>query len=315
MYITGGIGSEKGTEGFGKDFALGNRDSYSETCAAIGNVMWNWRMLQITGNCKYADLIEKLLYNAMLVGQSIDGKKYTYDNPLISHSKDERKEWFLCACCPPNIARTIASLGKHIYSTSEKGIWIHQYIGNTTNIDFLSNLIKISQKSHFPWKGKVEIHLNLGKSQKFSIFLRIPNWSIDAELKVNGIKHSDGLSKGKYVEILRNWLDNDIIQLTFKLKPNLIESDPRIKDNRSRAAISYGPLIYCLEQKDNKKFDIFKTIIPRNQEFIVKYKSELLGGINIITGKNSNKEIFTAIPYFAWSNRGPDKMQIWHKSI
>ncbi len=315
MYITGGIGSERSIEGFGKDFALGNRDSYSETCAAIGNVMWNWRMLQITGNCKYADLIEKLLYNAMLVGQSIDGKKYTYDNPLISHGKDERKEWFLCACCPPNIARTIASLGQYTYSTSEKGIWIHQYIGNRTNINFRSNLIKISQKSLFPWKGKVEIHLNLSKSQKFSIFLRIPNWSIDAELKVNGIKHSDGLSKGKYVEILRNWLDNDIILLTFKMKPNLIESDPRIKDNRGRAAISYGPLIYCLEQKDNKKFDIFKTIIPRNQELIVKYKPELLGGINIITGKNSNNEIFTAIPYFAWSNRGPDKMQIWHKSI
>ncbi len=315
MYVTGGIGSERSIEGFGKDFALGNRNSYSETCAAIGNLMWNWRMLQITGNCKYADLIEKLLYNAMLVGQSIDGKKYTYDNPLISHGKDERKEWFLCACCPPNIARTIASLGQYIYSTSEKGIWIHQYIGNTTNINFRSNLIKISQKSLFPWKGKVEIHLNLSKSQKFSIFLRIPNWSIDAELKVNGIKHSDGLSKGKYVEILRNWLDNDIILLTFKMKPNLIESDPRIKDNRGREAISYGPLIYCLEQKDNKKFDIFKTIIPRNQEFIVKYKPELLGGINIITGKNSNNEIFTAIPYFAWSNREADKMQIWNKSI
>ncbi len=315
MYITGGIGSERSIEGFGKDFALGNRESYSETCAAIGNMMWNWRMLQITGNCKYADLIEKILYNAMLVGQSIDGKKYTYDNPLISHGKDERREWFLCACCPPNIARTIASLGQYFYSTSKNGIWIHQYIGNTTNINFQLNLIKIIQKSSFPWKGKVEIHLNLSKNQKFSIFLRIPNWSINAELTVNGIKHSDGLSKGKYVEILRNWLDNDIIQLTFKMKPNLIESDPRIKDNRSRTAISYGPLIYCLEQKDNKKFDIFKTIIPRNQEFIVKYKPELLGGINIITGKNSNNEIFTAIPYFAWSNRGPDKMQIWHKSI
>lgn len=315
MYITGGIGSERSTEGFGKDFALGNRDSYSETCAAIGNVMWNWRMIQITGNCKYAELVEKLLYNAMLVGQSIDGTKYTYNNPLISHGKDERKEWFLCACCPPNVARIISSLGQYIYSTSEKGIWVHQYIGNTTNFNFQSNLIKISQKSQFPWKGKVEIHLNLSKNQKFSIFLRIPNWSIAAELTVNGIKHSDGLSKGKYVEILRNWLDNDIILLTFKMKANLIKSDPRIKDNRGRAAISYGPLIFCLEQKDNKKLDIFKNIIPRNQEFIVKYKPELLGGINIITGKNSNNEIFTAIPYFAWSNRGPDKMQIWHKSI
>ncbi|NVM19974.1 MAG: glycoside hydrolase family 127 protein, partial [Candidatus Lokiarchaeota archaeon] len=120
MYITGGIGSERGAEGFKKDFALKNEDSYSETCAAIGNMMWNLRMLQITSNCKYADLIELLMYNAMLVGQSIDGIEYTYDNPLVSRGNDKRFEWFRCACCPPNVARTINSIGKYIYSISEK---------------------------------------------------------------------------------------------------------------------------------------------------------------------------------------------------
>jgi hypothetical protein len=311
MYITGGTGSEKGTEGFKKDFALNNEDSYSETCAAIGNMMWNLRMLQITGNCKYADLIEKLLYNAMLVGQSIDGKEYTYDNPLISYGKDKRREWFRCSCCPPNIARIIASLGDYVYSTSERGIWIHQYIGNDAKIDLDSNLIRVSLTSGFPWGGEVKIKLNLSISQKFSLFLRIPDWSIDTELKINGIKYSEGLTRGKYVEILRNWLNNDILYLTFNLKPKFVESDQRIKDNRGRVAITNGPLIYCLEQKDNRNIDIFKAVISKDHGLTVKFEIDLLGGVNIITGTATDGSKITAIPYFMWNNRGANNMQVW----
>jgi len=312
MYITGGIGSEKGTEGFKKDFALKNEDSYSETCAAIGNMMWNLRMLQITSNCKYADLIELIMYNAMLVGQSTDGKEYTYDNPLVSHGKDTRFEWFRCACCPPNVARTISSIGKYIYSTSEKGIWIHQYIGNNANIDLSSNTIKVCQKTGFPWMGDVNIKLNLRKSQKFSIFLRIPRWSIETELKINGERYYNNLSNGKYVEIIRNWLDNDSLDITFKMKAKFVESDQRIKNNRGRVAISNGPLIYCLEQKDNKNFDIFTAIIKKDQDLSVIFEPDLLGGVNIITGTTNNGSKFTAIPYFAWNNRGANNMQVWY---
>ena len=311
MYITGGIGSEKVTEGFQKDFALMSEDSYSETCAAIGNMMWNLRMLQITSNCKYADLIELIMYNAMLVGQSIDGMEYTYDNPLVSLGNDTRFEWFRCACCPPNVARTISSIGKYIYSTSEKGIWIHQYIGNNANLDLGSNTIRISQKTGFPWKGDVNIKLNLIKSQKFSIFLRIPKWSIETELKINGEQYPGSLSSGKYVEIIRNWLDNDSLDISFKMKAIFVESDQRIKNNRGKVAISNGPLIYCLEQKDNKNLDIFTAIIKKDQKLEVKYQPEMLGGVNIITGKDSNGKFFTAIPYYAWNNRGANKMQIW----
>ncbi|MHA1507977.1 MAG: glycoside hydrolase family 127 protein [Promethearchaeota archaeon] len=312
MYITGGTGSEKGTEGFKKDFDLKNEDSYSETCAAIGNMMWNLRMLQITGNGKYADLIEKFLYNAMLVGQSVNGKMYTYDNPLVSHGMDTRSEWFRCACCPPNVARIIASLGDYIYSTSENGIWIHQYIGSRASIDLDSNVIKIIQKSELPWNGEIKINLELSKSQKFSLFLRIPEWSIETELKINGIKYYESLSRGKYVEILRTWLDNDFLELTFNMKPTFVESDQRIKCNRGRVAITNGPLIYCLEQKDNKNLDIFTTYIKKNQDLVVNFKPEMLGGMNIIIGIASGGKSFTAIPYYAWNNRGADKMQVWH---
>ena len=315
MYITGGTGSEKGTEGFKKDFVLKNEDSYSETCAAIGNMMWNLRMLQITGNCKYADLIERLLYNAMMVGQSIDGKEYTYDNPLVSYGKDKRSEWFRCACCPPNVARIIASLGDYIYSTSEKGIWIHQYIGNTANIKLGSNVIKIIQKSELPWKGEITIKLELSKNLKFSLFIRIPNWSYDTDININGQKHSGVINNGKYIEILRNWLDNDEVDLTFNMIPTFVESDPRIKGNRNRVAISNGPLIYCFEQFDNENIDIFNSVISKNQDLRVLFETELLGGINIITGTTTNGNKFTAIPYFSWNNRGANNMQVWHLAI
>jgi len=312
MYVTGGIGSERSTEGFQKDFSLKNEDSYSETCAAIGNMMWNLRMLQITSNCKYADLIEKILYNAMLVGQSIDGKEYTYDNPLVSHGRDKRSEWFRCACCPPNVARTISSLGNYIYSTSKNGIWIHQYIGNNASIDLGSNTIKVSQKSGLPWRGDVNIKLNMRKGQKFSIFLRIPKWSTETELKINGVEHYDNHSSRKYVEIVRNWLDNDSLDITFKMKAKFVESDQRIKNNRGRVAIANGPIIYCLEQKDNKDLDIFTAIIKKDQNLNVKHRPDMLGGVNTIVGKDSRGKIFTAIPYYAWNNRDSDKMQIWH---
>ena len=312
MYVTGGIGSKRDTEGFKKDFALKNEDSYSETCAAIGNMMWNLRMLQITGNCKYADLIELLMYNAMLVGQSIDGIEYTYDNPLVSRGKNKRFEWFRCACCPPNIARTINSIGKYIYSISEKGVWIHQYIGNKANINLGLNSIKISQKTGFPWKGDVKIKLSLNKSQKFSIFLRIPKWSIDTELKINGEPSFDNLSSGKYVEIIRNWLDNDTLDITFKLDAKFVENEQNIKMNKGRVALSNGPLIYCVEQKDNKDLDLFTTILKKDQGLTFDYQPELLGGVNTIVGKTSSGKSFTAIPYYAWNNRGATNMQICH---
>jgi len=312
MYISGGIGSIKGIEGFQKDFKLRNEKSYSETCAAIGFLMWSWRLLQITGHCKYADLIERLLYNAMLAGYSIDGRKYFYSNPLISHGQEERKEWFLCACCPPNVARTIASLGNYIYSMSEEGIWIHQYIGNESQVTLHNNIIKIDLKSNFPWNGMVKIKLGLEKNRNFSIFLRVPQWCNNTTLTINGKKYYGPLTPGKYVEIIRNWINKDLIEVNFEIVPRLLESDPRIKSNRGKGVLSYGSLIYCLEQKDNKNFDIFNMKIPKDQDFEVSHEPNLLGGITIIKGNISEGEKFIAIPYYAWNNRGQAKMQVWN---
>jgi DUF1680 family protein len=314
MYITGGVGSVKSTEGFGKDFNLNPRNSYSETCAAIGNIMWNWRMLQITGNCKYTDLIERLLYNAMLVGESIDGKHYSYSNILISTGNSARKEWFLCPCCPPNILRIIASIGQYIYSTSTKGIWIHQYISSKVSLIIDKDInVSINQKSEFPWVGNIKITLNLTRSNYFSLFFRIPIWSCKTTIHINQEKYQNEFISGKYIEIIRNWSNNDIIELYFKMEPKVERSDPRVKKTRKQVAISYGPIIYCIEQRDNNDSDIYKVKIPKNPQLKVFFKSELLKGVNIIQGKLCSNQTFIAIPYYAWGNRGKSKMQVWNK--
>ena len=314
MYITGGIGSIKGIEGFEKDFKLKKEKSYSETCAAIGNMMWNWRMLQITADCKYADLIERLMYNAMLVGQSIDGKSFTYANPLISKGDEKRHEWFLCACCPPNFARTIASIGKYIYSVGKDSIWLHQYIGCSTKFELNNRTIKIIQESGFPWNGKVNIQLSLEQNQNFSFFFRVPSWTVTPNLFINGLEYKNQLTPGKYTEIIRNWVDNDVIEIEFGMTPKFVENDPRRKDTRGFVSIQNGPLIYCLEQKDNSSFDIFSEVFPKDQELMVEFDSSLLGGVNTIHGKTVNGLDFIAIPYYSWNNRGPDKMQVWLKT-
>ncbi|MHA1323962.1 MAG: glycoside hydrolase family 127 protein [Candidatus Helarchaeota archaeon] len=316
MYITGGIGAVPIYEGFGKDFELPSKEAYAETCAAIGNLLWNWRMLQITGQAKYADLLELILYNAFLVGQSIDGLQYSYNNPLKSEGDDVRSEWFVCACCPPNVARTIASLGKFIYSTAPKSLWIHQYIGN--KIDFsipqVENAnIQLLIETQCPWQGDIQMTIQNKKSQEFTLFLRIPKWSNSPSITINQEKYNEKIIPGNYLSITRKWGDSETIRAKFNLKPILIKGDHRIRDTRGKVALSLGPLIYCFEQMDNEE-DIDDLTIPRNPNLKVTFKPNLLEGVNIINGLSAAKIPFIAIPYYAWCNRGPTKMKVWMNS-
>ena len=315
MYITGGIGSERGTEGFGKDFTHKNEKSYSETCAAIGSMMWNLRMLQITGNSKHADLIERVMYNAFLVGQSLDGRRYFYSNPMISNSNHERQEWFRCACCPTNFIRAITSIEQYIYSSSNEGLWIHQYIGNNSEISLNSQTIRLEMKSNFPWDGTVKIKIGLKSDLGMKINVRIPRWAQGSKLWINDEIYQRNPTPGTYCKIYKNWNDGDVIKLDFPLNARLVKADPRLKCNANKATIEAGPIVYCLEQKDNPGFDIFKVVIPKKQELRIEYKKNLLEGINIVKGKTIDDKEFIAIPYYAWNNRGPTKMIVWLKSI
>ncbi len=315
MYITGGIGAVGVYEGFGRDFELNNEGSYSETCAAIGSIMWSWRLLQITGECNYADLIERLLYNGFLVGQSVDGLSYSYNNPLISNGADTRNEWYEVACCPPNVARTIASLGKLIYSRSNSGIWVHQYIGNKVKLPFQEgNELMLTLDSEFPWQGYVKLTLHLTNPQNFTFHLRIPGWGSSPEVFINMQRYDGAFKPGTYASISRTWSHEDVVELRFTMEPQLKTSDPRIKDNLGRVALGCGPLIYCLEQLDNTE-DIFDLEIARTPQLKKISRNDILGGINVIQGRSRTDKLFTAIPYFAWGNRDPSKMLIWVKKM
>jgi len=314
MYITGGVGSISSIEGFDKDFRLKAEDSYSETCAAIANIMWNWRMFLITANGKYTDLIETLLYNAMLVGQSLDGKKYFYSNPLISYGTEERKEWFKCPCCPTNFIRKIPILEQYIYAKSEEGIWVNQHIGSEAKISLKNGAeVLLNQESQFPWKGDISIQISLKNDKTFSIFLRIPKWCgmNEREIYVNGKKYKKNQSTKNYIKIQKNWVNGDKIKLIFKMKPKLMQQNPHRTKKKQKVAISYGPLIYCLEQKDNNQIDIINAHIAEKPELIVKKNSTLINDMTIIQGKLNTGQNFTAIPYFAGGNRGPNKMRVW----
>ncbi|MBO3802198.1 MAG: glycoside hydrolase family 127 protein [Thermoproteota archaeon] len=334
MYITGGIGSRYEGESFGENYELPNEEAYCETCASIANIMWNWRMLLITGDAKFSDLIELTLYNAALAGISLDGKHYFYVNPLESRKKHERKEWYDCACCPPNIARLLASLPGYFYSTSEEGIWVHLYAKSEAKIELENLTVNIIQETNYPWEGEVLIRVEPNEESTFSIFLRVPGWSKLATIKV-GDEEKLVHETGKYIEIRRKWKQGDEIRINFHVEVEKIFSNENVKNNLCKVAIKRGPIIYCIESVDNPNLNIFNLSLPLDSELKTRWTANLLNGINIIEGealyseldntkeklytssyeltKSLSKVRFTAIPYYAWANRGKSDMLVWIK--
>ncbi|MHA1797498.1 MAG: glycoside hydrolase family 127 protein [Candidatus Helarchaeota archaeon] len=311
MYVTGGLGALSIIEGFGRDYELPNKNSYCETCAAIGSLLWNMRMTLITRYEKYADLFERQLYNAMLVGLSQDGLRFTYSNPLQSKKGILRKKWFLTPCCPPNVARIIMSLQNYIYSINENSIFIHQYIGSKAKFSINNEEVEIRQESQFPWKGLVEIRIKLKNSKKFNVNIRIPDFSNEALIKINDEEMKFLKKNGKYHQIMRTWNNGDMIKINFPMKPSFIWSHPKVKVNRKHVAIRRGPIIYCLESIDNPELNLSKIKISTESQIIEKTHKFLSREIIILIGKLSNGEEFKAIPYFYTANRGLSAMQLW----
>jgi DUF1680 family protein len=350
MYVTGGVGSRHDGEAFGKPYELPNARAYAETCAAIASVMWNFRLLQLDGNPRYADLMEWTIYNAVLPGISINAKEYFYNNPLRDNGELRRQSWFDCACCPPNICRTIAMFPGYMYNISEEGIWVHLYAQSKASFDLVTGQrVKLHQTTRYPWEGLVSLQitdlqsslLHGGSStsaHEFSIFIRIPGWLGDgqAEIKINGIPFSQYAASGSYLEIHRNWQNFDIISMDFPIDVRYIESHPLVDENYRRVAVARGPIVYCLEAVDNpsivlSEIRINPAIQPGNE-----FLPDLLGGINRLhlsgavrpmdddwenklyrpnllsrdRAKDRKIELIF-IPYYAWANRKPGAMQIW----
>ncbi|HVF11375.1 MAG TPA: beta-L-arabinofuranosidase domain-containing protein, partial [Abditibacteriaceae bacterium] len=335
MYISGGLGARYQGEAFGKDYELPNARAYAETCAAIGSVLWNWRMLQLAGDARYAELMETTLYNAVLPGLSLDGQSYFYQNPLADDGTHRRQPWFGCACCPPNIARMLASLPGYFYSVADEGIWTHLYAAGTADIALPDGrMVRLTQRTPYPLPGALNI--TVAGEGVFSLFLRIPSWHEAGDvLRVNGEPFASPLTPGGYVEIRRDWTAGDVVQLDLSMPPRRMECHPYAAENLGRVALMQGPLLYCLEQVDNPDFDLRDIVLPARAEYSSAACHGLPDGVPRLrfTARLSppaewNAQLYRrasaheaqavgqdvqvrAIPYYAWANREPGAMQVW----
>lgn len=330
MYVTGGIGPSLKNEGFTFDYDLPNETAYAETCAAIGLIFWLHRMIQLDCDGKYADTMERAFYNGMLSGVSLDGKKFFYVNPLASVGSHHRQGWFGCACCPPNVARLMASLGTYIYSQSETDAVVHMYVQGNAKFEIGGKKIVLNQKTDYPWDEKVTINFDIDQPTKFGLKLRIPGWCKTATLTVNGekVEITPNTTKG-YVRVEREWTKDDVVELVLEMPVEKVSAHPTVRQDVSKVTLQRGPVVYCLEQTDNQA-DVFTVILPKDIEFKTQFEKDLLGGVVTVSAEalaadtsdwentlyrseppKTKKVSIKAVPYYAWDNREPGAMVVW----
>ena len=323
MYVTGGLGSLPDLEGFGNDYELDPEVAYAETCAAIASLYWNWEMTKITGEAKYSDLFEWQLYNAASVGMGVEGNSYLYNNPLACRGGITRRAWFAVPCCPSNLSRVWASLGKYIFSNDDENLWVHQYIGG--HLTLQKGLYAVELESQLPWSGKVTIKISTEAPTKFTIHLRIPSWAGEVSVCINetpimiNIEHpifkpvASGYDPrtAVYLPVERNWEQGDVIKLDFEMPVRFRHAHPRVRGHRNKVAITRGPLVYCLESVDNPEVDLFTSQVDLAEPVNLFFSADLLGGSEIITAITQKGQDLTFIPYFLWANRGESQMTVW----
>jgi DUF1680 family protein len=356
IYITGGCGalydgaSPDGSsdqssiarvhQAYGRNYQLPNVTAHNETCAAIGNVLWNWRMFCASGEAKYVDVLETALYNAVLSGISLDGTNYFYVNPLRQVEPlpvklrwpRQRVPFISSYCCPPNVLRTIAEVGTYAYSTSNDTIWINLYGSNQLATTLGGRPLKLTQQTEYPWEGNVKITIDECSSKNLSFKLRIPNWVDEAKIKINGTGSGEKIKFGSYVELRRNWKAGDVVELQLPMPARLIEANPLVEETRNQVAIQRGPIVYCLESPDlPKNVRVPDVAIRADAKLSDRYEPNLLNGVSVIEanllarssgdwdgklyrtlGGEPEREVKARfIPYYAWANRGPSEMSVW----
>jgi DUF1680 family protein len=337
-YVSGGIGSRWFGEAFGPDYELPNALAYTETCAAIGSIMWGWRLLLVEGEARYADLIERTLYNAVLPGVALDGETYFYQNPLADEGKHRRQPWFHTACCPPNVARLLASLPGYFYALGDgDDVWIHLYAEGSADLTLPDGRgIALRQRTRYPWDGEIAIEVD-GEGG-FALRPRIPSWCEGGvEARVNGEPVGASLQPGTYAEIRRVWRPGDVLRLSLPMPVRRLTSHPRVVENVGRVALTRGPLLYCLEQVDNPGIEVRDVVLPDGTDIEASTRSDLLGGVVALTadaltappppawsdalyrapdegsadGSERRLARICAIPYYAWANREAGPMRVW----
>ncbi|GAA6764674.1 glycoside hydrolase family 127 protein [Flavobacterium sp. CGRL1] len=359
MYITGGCGSlydgvspdgtsydptvvQKIHQAYGRPFQLPNATAHTETCANIGNVLWNWRMLQITGDAKYADIVELALYNSVLSGMDLEGEKFLYNNPLnVSNDLPFHQRWgneregyiALSNCCAPNVTRTIAEVGNYAYNISKEGLYVNLYGSNLLKTKSLNGEeIEIEQQTNYPWDGKITLKILKAPKDLQNFFLRIPGWSQNAEVSVNDAKITDKIVSGTYLKLNQKWKKGDVIELNLPMPVELMEANPLVEEVKNQVAVKRGPLVYCLESDQlpskvsvndvalNLKSNFATNNFILNNRNLVSIDAEAVINSNNswnktlykpLSSKNADAVQVKLIPYFAWGNKGKGEMTVW----
>lgn len=342
MYITGGLGARYAGESYGDDYELPNA-SYCETCAAIAGVFWNQRMFLLHGESKYIDVLERILYNALIAGISLDGTHFFYPNPMISdgvspfnQGASGRSEWFGCSCCPSNDVRFMSSISGYVYATSENVVYENLYVSNSADIRLGDRDVRLTQKTDYPWDGTVSTTIGLDRPTSFAMRLRLPLWAqgrpvpgdlytyIDdsaekISVTVNGNAVSYDIVDG-YASVERKWKDGDVIEIELPMPVREVVANGKVEADRGYVAIERGPIVYCFEETDNGKVlephpdgsalgaNAAEILISRTRPFKPSFDPGLLGGVVTLSDGQ-----FTAVPYCVWNNRGDGQMTVWLK--
>jgi hypothetical protein len=338
-YLTGGIGAVRFHERFGARYELPNQSGWAETCAAYGNALWNHRLFLLTRDGRYVDLMERILYNGFLVGVSLTGDRFFYQNPLKSFGQYERFAWINVPCCPPNVVRLLATLGSYIYARSGNDLYINLFVAGRADVNLDTTRVSLVQETRYPWEGAVRVTVNPERPGPFTVNVRIPGWTRGqvmpgdlyrflgqdngkVRLAVNGQSIAAEAEKG-FIGIRRDWKRGDVIELDLPMPVRRIVARDEVRENAGRAALSRGPIVYCAEWPDNAGTAL-NLVLPDEANLAAEFRPDLLGGIGIVSGNaaammrgpntgplRSEPRRLVAIPYYAWANRGRGEMAVW----
>lgn len=328
MYVTGGLGSSPAIEGFSRDYDLPVDAGYAETCASIGLVFWANRMARLTGDASYVDVLERALFNGVLCGMSSDGTRFFYDNPLASDGSVSRQEWFSVACCPPNLARLVSSLGSYVYSAGEREAVVDLFVSGAARFSFDDVGVEVAQTSRYPWDGKVRIEVTPDAPSRFSLAVRIPGWAEGARLRVADaeVEVADVLDRG-YARIDREWRAGEVVELDLPMPPRRVWAHPEVAACAGRVSLARGPLVYCVEGVDNDAA-VHRLQLPRSATIapaedlvdgvvalVADGRADRTDGVDDALYRAAPPEVaetrIVAIPYYAWNNRGQHDMAVW----
>ncbi|MBI4881850.1 MAG: glycoside hydrolase family 127 protein [Planctomycetes bacterium] len=340
LYVTGGVGARGDGEAFGEDYELPNLTAYCETCAAIGNAMWNHRMVLLHADAKYADVLERVLMNGVLSGVSLGGDAFFYDNPLESRGQHQRSPWFGCACCPGNVARFIPSIPGYAYAQRGDELFVILFAAGEARVEMGQGALLVRQETRYPWDGDVRLVLEPEREAEFTVYVRVPGWARgealpgglyrfaeagapSPELSVNGAPCALEL-EGGFARVRRVWQKGDVIELELPMPVRRVLCDEKVRENQGRVALQRGPIVYCLEGADHAGGRVLNLLVPDDAELSAEPRADLLGGVTVVRGRGiafaqgeaegtveEAEQEFLAVPYCVWAHRGPGEMTVW----